>query len=162
MQCASLNTAFLQAKSLVAALQSAAVSLQQRTSALPALQRRTQLGSVLRVLQQLHSLTADTLVQLQLSGPSSQQQRSSSNLNAAVTSVCSVCGCWHCCAAPSEQQLQDAASQLEKGLSDWRHSVPEHVQDVITSSQASGERYRVPAHGTNSTAFTAFCCSLLH
>jgi hypothetical protein len=136
-----LSTVFLQAKALVATLQSAAVSSQHRSKASerPALQARVQLAGILRVLQQLHSLTTETLIQLKLPQPSEQQKDSSSTVGATPTSVCSICGCWHCCAALSEQELQDAAAQLEQGLQDWMNSVPEHIRDITSSEKASGE-----------------------
>jgi hypothetical protein len=105
----------------------------------PDIQRCVQLAGFLRVLQQLHALITDTLIQLKLTQPSEQQQHSNSTLGATPTSVCSICGCWHCCAALSEQQLQDAAAQLDKDLQDWKSSLPEHVQHITSSEKASGK-----------------------
>jgi hypothetical protein len=119
MQCTSLSTAFLQAKSLVAVLQSEAVDLQQCSTAHPAALRRKQLCSTVRVLQELHSLITNTLIELELSGRGREQQDSSRTLIFTCASACSVCGCWHGCTALSDQQLQEAAAQLEQGLSEW-------------------------------------------
>jgi hypothetical protein len=40
----------------------------------------------------------------------------------------------------NEQQLQDAAAQLEQGLEDWKKTVPAHIRDVIISDKALGEQ----------------------
>ncbi|WIA16583.1 hypothetical protein OEZ85_013251 [Tetradesmus obliquus] len=122
-------------------LQSAALDLQQGKTSQPAAQRRRQLVSTLRVLQELHCLTTNTLNKLTLSGPDGEQQDSSSTLDATATSVCRVCGHQHCCSAPSAQQLQDAAVQLNKGLSEWRSSAPEHIKDLISSEQSSAQHF---------------------